>query len=128
VIENCFETLDIDINSFDTLSLELVLVSFIINPLISIPGFQRRFMSLSISYIDFDDKSSISKYQSELDVSKSVDASQEAVTSSPSKLCIHTNKASSGFVTVFDGVLSDEWCDFAYALALNRFCKPWGEK
>ena len=44
-----------------------------------------------------------------------------------SKLCVQTNKASDHFVSVFDNLLQDEWCSFAYETALSRSEKPWGD-
>ena len=43
----------------------------------------------------------------------------------PTTLFRHVGKNSSKFMTVFDDVLPEEWCDYAYEFAITRM-KPWG--
>lgn len=49
------------------------------------------------------------------------------VTSQDSTICVHTGKVSAHFISVFDNLLPDEWCLYAYDYALQRSGKPWGK-
>lgn len=43
-----------------------------------------------------------------------------------SKIALHKNKKSSSFLSVFDGLLSEEWASRIYKYALE-YQRPWGK-
>lgn len=79
-----------------------------------------RVMSIESNFIYINDKQS-----STVSHQQNINNSNLQSTNN-TKLCLQLNKASNNCVEVFENVLSEFWCDYAYNLALKRNGKPWG--
>ena len=53
------------------------------------------------------------------------DGQKPGNTSASTQLVTNLNKATTKFLTVFDGLVSSEWCSRAYRYALEKR-RPWG--